>query len=134
MCPAWKRSMGRMRPDSGRSLLNMLAAAVLSDQLTWYQRAVPDAEQGALCVLVKTKEPQIDWRLAKRSEQLVEFLAKAEYVAGEIAAGRFYKRPGKRCSLCDYLPVCTGDAEKMRDVGSNQLSSFKPAIAWPEKR
>jgi hypothetical protein len=41
-------------------------------------------------VLVKTKEPKIEWHPAQRSlEQMVEYLAKAEYVAGEIQNERF---------------------------------------------
>jgi len=76
--------------------------AVLSDQLTAYQLAEPDAEQTALCVLVKTKEPKIEWHTAARSgEDLAEFLVKADYVAHDITAHRFYKRPGKWCSWCD---------------------------------
>jgi hypothetical protein len=86
---------------------------LLSDQLTAYRLAEPDAEQAALCVFVKTKEPRIEWHQARRNgDQLIEFLAKVDYVAHEIAASRFYKRPGKWCSWCDYLPVCTGDREK----------------------
>ncbi|PKO18705.1 hypothetical protein CVU37_04785 [candidate division BRC1 bacterium HGW-BRC1-1] len=85
---------------------------VLSDQLTAYALAEPDAQQSALCVFVKTKEPRIDWYLAKRtSVQLAEFLAKASIVGQSIAAGHFYKRPGKQCGWCDYLPVCTGDLQ-----------------------
>jgi ATP-dependent exoDNAse (exonuclease V) beta subunit len=80
---------------------------ILSDQLTAYQLAEPQAEQAALCVLVKTKAPQIEWHLSKRNgDQLVEFLAKTNLVARDITAGRFYKRPGKWCAWCDYLPVC----------------------------
>ena len=68
--------------------------AILSDQLTAYQLAEPEVEQTALCVLVKTKVPKIEWHLATRSgEDLAEFLVKADYVGREIAAGRFYKRP-----------------------------------------
>jgi len=52
-------------------------------------------------------EAKIEWHVATRSgEDLAEFLVKAEYIGREIAAGRFYKRPGKWCSWCDYLPVC----------------------------
>jgi len=48
--------------------------------------------------------------VATRSgEDLAEFLAKAEYIDREIADGRFYKRPGKWCSWCDFLPVCLKD-------------------------
>lgn len=90
---------------------------ILSDQLTAYQLAVPGAEQAALCVLVKTREPRIEWHFSCRGgEQLTEYLSKAEYVAGEILSQRFYKRPGKWCSWCDYLPVCTEDKQKTRET------------------
>ena len=83
---------------------------ILSDQLTAYQLAEPEAQATALCVFVKTKEPRIEWHVSARSgRRLTEFLAKTEYLAQQIAAGRFYKRPGKWCAWCDYLPVCTGD-------------------------
>lgn len=86
---------------------------VLSDQLTAYQLAAPEAEQAALCVLVKTKEPRIEWHVATRtSTQFQEFLAKARLIGGEIAAGRFYKRPGKWCGWCEFLPVCLGDHQQ----------------------
>jgi CRISPR/Cas system-associated exonuclease Cas4 (RecB family) len=91
--------------------------AALSDQLTAYQLAEPEAEQTALCVLVKTKEPRIEWFVEERRPgQLVEFLAKAEYVASEIAAARFYKRPGKWCAWCDYLPVCLGNEKAVEET------------------
>lgn len=62
------------------------------------------------------RSPQIDWLVGARSgEDLVAFLSKAEYIAGEIASERFYKRPGKWCTWCDYLPVCTGDQNKTRE-------------------
>ncbi len=88
--------------------------AVLSDQLTAYQLAEPDAERIGLCVLVKTKEPKIEWHFAKRTgDQISEFLDKTGYVAHEIASARFYRRTGKWCSWCDYLPVCVGDKRKV---------------------
>lgn len=84
--------------------------AVLSDQLSAYQLAEPEVEQTAFCVLVKTKEPRIEWFVEERKPgQLVEFVAKAEYVAGAITVGQFYKRPGKWCAWCDYLPLCLGN-------------------------
>ena len=87
--------------------------ALLSDQLTAYQLAEPDAEQVALCVLIKTKTPRIEWLITRRSaDQLVEYLTKARFVAHEIKQGRFYKRTGKWCTWCEYLPVCTGDTPK----------------------
>ena len=90
---------------------------ILSDQLRAYQLAEPQAEQTAYCVFVKTKEPRIEWHRSKRSgPQLTEFLAKVAYVGHEIAAARFYKRHGKWCAWCDYLPVCTGDAAKTRET------------------
>ena len=90
---------------------------MLSDQLTTYQLAEPAAEQAALCVFVKTKEPQIEWHLSRRTgEQMGEFLDKADLIAHEIATAHFYKRPGKWCTWCDYLPVCTGDKRKTEET------------------
>ena len=90
---------------------------VLSDQLTAYQLAVPDAEQIALCVLVKTKRPKIEWHTATRSgEELSEFLEKAGAVAQDIQAARFFKRPGMHCAWCEYLPVCMGDERKAAET------------------
>lgn len=106
--------------DGKRTVVDFKTAAasyedhevLLSDQLTAYQLAEPDCDQSAFCVLVKTKEPKIEWHLARKTgAHLTEFLAKASIVACEIAAGHFYKRPGKWCSWCDFLPVCTGDTE-----------------------
>jgi hypothetical protein len=49
----------------------------------------------ALCILVKTKEPKIEWHVSDRNpDDLMDYLAKTGYVAREIVAGRFYKRPG----------------------------------------
>ena len=91
--------------------------AALSDQLTAYQLAEPDVEQTALWVLIKTKEPKIEWHPARRTgEQLIEFLSKAGYVAREITSGHFYKRPGMWCSWCDFLPVCLGDKRKIEET------------------
>ncbi len=89
----------------------------LADQLTTYQLAEPDAEQVAFCVLVKTKEPRIDWHVARRGgPELRTYLAKVEHIAGEITAGRFYQRPGRWCSYCDFLPVCLGDGQRIRET------------------
>lgn len=88
----------------------------LSDQLTAYSLAEPEAVEASLCVFVKTKEPRIEWYVSKRDgPQLTEFLSKAEYVAREITSGHFYKRPGAWCSWCDFLPVCLGDQAKARE-------------------
>src|SRR2546422_11401731 len=91
--------------------------AALSDQLTAYALAEPEAEQVALCVLVKTKEPRIEWHFAKRSaDALAEYLEKVRLVSDDIAAAKFYKRPGKHCAWCDFLPVCLGDKKKAQDT------------------
>lgn len=88
--------------------------AQLSDQLTAYQLAEPEATQAAFCVLVKTKEPKIEWHVTTRSaEQVRDYLAKVGLVAREIQGARFYKRPGKWCSWCEFLPVCLGDAAQI---------------------
>ncbi len=88
----------------------------LSDQLTAYFLGEPGAEQVAYCVLVKTKEPRIEWRLSQRnSAHLAKFLDKVRIVAADIKAGRFYKRPGKHCAWCDFLPACLGDEKKARE-------------------
>ena len=90
---------------------------ILSDQLTSYHLAEPDVRRSALCVLVKTKEPRIDWYFSQRQgEQLAEFLTKAEMIAQDITACRFYKRPGQWCAWCDYLPLCLGDRERAQQT------------------
>lgn len=89
----------------------------LSDQLTAYWAAVPEAKQVALCVLIKTKEPRIEWHFAERNaHHLVEYLDKVQLVAEDIAAVKFYKRPGKHCGYCDFLPVCLGDKKKAQET------------------
>jgi RecB family exonuclease len=81
--------------------------ADLSDQLTAYKMAEPDAEQLAFCVLIKTKEPRIEWHVSRRgNNQLLEFLGKAKLISHEIARRAFYKRVGKHCSWCEFLPIC----------------------------
>jgi len=89
----------------------------MSDQLTAYRLAEPGVEQSALCVLVKTKEPQIVWQPTNRTgAQLGEYLAKVGYVSREITAGHFHKRPGMWCAWCDYLPVCLGDKREVEET------------------
>src|SRR5207244_759067 len=91
--------------------------AVLSDQLTAYALPEPEAQQVALCILVKTKDPRIEWHFAKRSaDALAEYLEKVRLVSDDIAAGKFYKRPGKHCAWCDFLPMCLGNKKKAQDT------------------
>jgi hypothetical protein len=90
---------------------------VLSDQLTTYQLTEPQVEDLALCVLVKTTEPKIEWYPTKRGpERLAEFLNKAGYVAREIKAGEFYKRTGVHCAWCDFLPMCLGEKKTAEET------------------
>lgn len=82
-----------------------------------YQLAEQEAERLALCVLVKTKEPQIQWCLSERnSDQLMEYLSKVGYVARQISAGSLCKRPGKWCFWCDFLPVCLRNKLKADEI------------------
>lgn len=91
--------------------------AIMSDQLTAYHLAVPNTSDLGLCVLLKLKEPRIEWfRTSRDGSRLVEYLSKVKLVAREIKAGHFYKRPGKWCSWCDYLPVCMGDKQKAKQT------------------
>jgi hypothetical protein len=90
---------------------------VLSDQLTAYQLSEPQVEELALCVLVKTTEPKIEWYPTQRdSARLMEFLHKAGYVAREIKGGEFYKRTGIHCSWCDFLQVCLGNKKTAKET------------------
>jgi len=82
----------------------------LMDQATAYHLADPEIEQVGVCVLVKTKKPQIRWHFTRRSpEDVIEYLEKVDTLTSAIRAGIFYRRPGKWCRQCEYLPVCTGD-------------------------
>jgi hypothetical protein len=91
--------------------------AALSDQLTACHLGEPDAEQAALCVLVKTNEPRVEWHVTSREPgRIVEYLAKVSLVAGAIARGEFYKRPGRWCGYCDFLPLYVGDNKKVDET------------------
>lgn len=91
--------------------------APLSDQLTVYKMAEPAVNRFALCILVKGKNPQIEWHMTERSgDDCATYLAKAGYVAKEIGAGRFYRRTGLWCSWCDYLPLCTKELRKAHET------------------
>lgn len=89
----------------------------LSDQLTAYWMADPDVQQVGLCVLVKTKEPRIEWHWAERNAEHVEdYLRKVGIVAQAITNGVFYRRPGKHCGYCDFLPICLGDRKAVEET------------------
>jgi CRISPR/Cas system-associated exonuclease Cas4 (RecB family) len=89
----------------------------LSDQLTAYRLAEPKAAQSALCVFVKTKEPKIEWFFSQRTgDELTAYLSKVALIGRQIAGGVFYKRPGKWCAQCDYLPICMGDKQRAEET------------------
>lgn len=91
--------------------------AALSDQLTVYSLAEPTVEDLALCVLVKTKEPKIQWQFTQRDgERLAAYLAKARLVVDDITAGRFYTRSGFWCAWCDYRAICVGNRTKAAET------------------
>ncbi len=89
----------------------------LSDQLTAYSLAEPEATKVAYCVFVKTKEPRIEWHFAKRTPiDRAEYVEKVRLSGEDILAGKFYKRSGKHCSYCDFLPLCMGDRKKAEET------------------
>lgn len=91
--------------------------AVLSDQLTAYQLAQPWASRVAFCVLTKTKTPRITWHITGRSgRDLSALISKATLVERGIVQGEFHRRPGLWCRWCDFLPVCTGDHDKVAET------------------
>ena len=47
---------------------------------------------------------------------MIEYLEKAELVAEQIEKRNFYKRPGKWCRQCEFLPVCVGDKKKAQET------------------
>ncbi len=101
----------------------------LLDQLSAYQLARPEAEQIGVCVLVKTKEPKIVWHYTQRSpDQVVEYAEKTELVASHIQQQIFYKRPGKWCRQCEFVPVCTRDQVKAEETLVRIQYFFEPAL------
>jgi CRISPR/Cas system-associated exonuclease Cas4 (RecB family) len=89
----------------------------LMDQLSAYQLAEPEAEQLTVCVFTKTKTPRIEWHAAQRTPgQVMEYLEKVSIVAQQIEDRIFYKRSGKWCRQCDYLPMCLGNKKTVRET------------------
>lgn len=86
---------------------------ILNDQLTAYLMADSQADQCAFCVLVKTKEPKIEWHFAERdSGRIMRYLRKVELIGQAIQNGDFYQRSGKWCSWCDFLTLCLGSQDQ----------------------
>ncbi|HTS16385.1 MAG TPA: hypothetical protein VMP11_02320 [Verrucomicrobiae bacterium] len=65
--------------------------AHMSDRPTPFKLAEPQVAKSALCVLGKTKEPQLWQPTNCTGDQLGEYLAKVGYVAREITGKNFYK-------------------------------------------
>ncbi len=62
--------------------------------------AEPDATKIAFCVFVKTKEPRIEWLFAERSAKgRPEYVETIRVVSENVAAGIFYKPPGKQFAI-----------------------------------
>ncbi len=71
----------------------------------------------ALCVLVKSANPRIEWHTGeRRPEDVVDYLRKVVLVGDAIQRQQFYRRPGWWCGMCDYLPVCLGDEKKIKET------------------
>lgn len=88
----------------------------LLDQATAYHLADPEIEQVAVCVLVKTKKPQVRWHFTKRSaDDVIAYLQKIDVISAAVQAGVFYRRPGKWCRQCDFLPLCLGNERKANE-------------------
>jgi len=94
----------------------------LNEQLTAYwwlllENGLP-VERVAFCVLLKLKDPRIEWHFAKRDESAVaEYRDKLRIIAEDIKRGRFPKKSSS-CGLwggCDYKPLCLGNEIKIRE-------------------
>ena len=86
----------------------------MSETETWLREAGPT---------VKTRYDDLLHRLrhAARPERpspeaMAPYLDKVRLVSDDIAAGKFYRRLGKHCAWCDFLPVCLGDNKKAQDT------------------
>ena len=47
---------------------------------------------------------------------MAQYVAKVRLVSEDIAAGKFYKRPGKHCAWCDFLPLCLGNKTEAQET------------------
>lgn len=88
--------------------------------------AEPEARQAALCVLVKTKEPRIEWHFSKRlPRDLADYLDKVRLVSEDIAAGKFYKRPGETLRVLRLPARLSGQPEgSAGNAGEDHLTSL----------
>lgn len=105
----------------------------VDEQLTFYallaeQSLGLSVDYVGFIVLVKTKEPRVEWHYAKRTEEDFKELAwKAYRTNSRIESGEFPKRSFKTFScpsFCDFYPLCVrGDAA----MGQFHVEP------WPEK-
>ncbi|MFZ5875420.1 MAG: PD-(D/E)XK nuclease family protein [Nitrospirota bacterium] len=93
----------------------------LNEQLTAYwwllqANGIP-VDRVAFCVLLKLKEPRIEWHFATRTtEEVAEYRDKLALVASDIVRGRFPKKTSScgQWGGCDYRPLCLGDETAIR--------------------
>jgi len=55
--------------------------------------------------------PQERRRAEGNASRLAEYLTKIQIISEDIVGAKFYKRPGRHCGYCDFLPVCLGDRQ-----------------------
>ena len=95
----------------------------LNEQLTAYwwlllANGLP-VERVAFCVLLKLKEPRIEWHFAVRSqEEIAEYQDKLRLLSADIERGRFPKKSSScgQWGGCEYLPLCLGHEVRIRDT------------------
>jgi len=94
----------------------------LNEQLTAYwwlclANGLP-VERVAFCVLLKLKEPRIEWYFSARSEQdVAEYQEKLQLIASDIECKRFPKKTSSCGHMggCEFKPLCLGDEAQIRD-------------------
>jgi len=95
----------------------------LAEQLTAYwwllQANGLPVERVAFCVLLKLKDPRIEWHFATRTEEeIAEYQEKLRLILADIDGGRFPKKSSS-CGLwggCDFLPLCLGCESRIRET------------------
>jgi CRISPR/Cas system-associated exonuclease Cas4 (RecB family) len=95
----------------------------LNEQLTAYwwlllANGLP-VERVAFCVLLKLKEPRIEWHFAVRTaEEIAEYQEKLRLLDADIERGRFPKKTSScgQWGGCEYLPLCLGHEARIRET------------------
>jgi CRISPR/Cas system-associated exonuclease Cas4 (RecB family) len=94
----------------------------LNEQLTGYfwllaANGLP-VERVGFCVLLKLKEPRIEWCFAERdAEAIAEYHEKLSIIAADIDRGRFPKKSSSCGHLggCEFKPLCLKDENQIRE-------------------